>query len=299
VLADALALKAALADADRAIWQSYVSGTLAEVGPGQTYLSDISTAAALAEHMAEVSPETAGLQTISGQLQNYESLVEQADATYRAAVATNSEPQRSLAGTYLTYATNSLRNDNGNLISSIDEMTRDGPQVVLPHRSRWAQPVAFSLPAVALAALLGGLVWTQVLFWRSFHRAVNPALLATVVVTLALMTSVLLDAAHADDAFGRAVDRDIPALVAAMDAQTAQSSGAAADLRAGVPDQAADATPDPTPARLLRRELNQRLDTASTTEGLRYGMVILAALASFGLLFLGFRGRLHEYVGWR
>jgi hypothetical protein len=297
LLADALALKAALADADRAIWHSYVSGTLADVGPGQTYLSDVSTAAALAEHMAEVSPETASLQGISGQLQNYESLVEQADATFRVAVATRSIPQRELARTYLTYATNLLRHDAGNLIDSINEIVGNGQQPVLPHRSGWTRPAALSIPAAALAVLLGSLLWAQVVFWREFRRAVNPALLASAGLTVALAVSVLLNTAHADGSYGQAVDRDVPALTDALRKQTAQSSDGADRLRrtlAGKSD-----APDPAPARLLRRDLNQYLDDASTAEGLRYGLVVLAALTSFGLVFVGFRGRLHEYAGWR
>jgi hypothetical protein len=296
-LADALAVKAALTDADRAIWFSFTTADLAQVGPGQTFQNDITTAAQLLEHLAELSPGNGSLlQTISHQLLIYQSLVEQADATYRAGVATGSAPQQRLGKTYLVYATNSLRTDDGSLISNVDLLIASGQPLA---RSAWTRPVVLVLVVLAALLLLAGLLRAQVLFRRLFRRTLNPALAGALVLTIGFAVWAVAVTAHANGAYGNALSGDIPRLRGAWTTQTALSSHRADDLRGTGQDGDADGEAPPAePAQRLRGRLNQRLDTASGTYGLPVALAVLGALTA-GLLFLGFYQHLREYAGWR
>jgi hypothetical protein len=83
---DVIKAHAALSDADRAAWQSFRSGEAEFTGPGLQFQDDITNVSQEFQQLAVLSGSAGSqqLQTVSGQLVNYQALVEQADAAYRA-----------------------------------------------------------------------------------------------------------------------------------------------------------------------------------------------------------------------
>jgi hypothetical protein len=75
---DVLEAHAALSDADRAAWQSFRAGEARFAGPGLRFQDDITNASQDLQRLAALSGNAASqqLQTVSGQLVNYQALVE-------------------------------------------------------------------------------------------------------------------------------------------------------------------------------------------------------------------------------
>ena len=123
---DAVQARAALSDADRAAWQSFRSGAAQLTGPGQQYQNDLTNASQALQRLAALEPpgsaDSMRLQTISGQLVTYQGLVEQADAAYRADIALGAGSKGELGLAYLTYASSALRDPQGGLLASIDQL---------------------------------------------------------------------------------------------------------------------------------------------------------------------------------
>jgi hypothetical protein len=216
-LLDALAVRAALADADQAAWASFLTGSAALVGPGAVFENDIATAGRHLEHLAELATTSSGeLLTISGQLLTYQSLVERADASYRAGLAAG---RQELAFAWLTAASKPLH-ESGGLLAGVDRLvtssqeTNDGQA-----RSWWTGSAVLFLPLVAALSLLAGLVRFQLMFRRLFRRAVNPALAVAMALTVALSVWLGVVAVHTDRAFGDAQRRVLPALVGQWEGQ--------------------------------------------------------------------------------
>ena len=151
---DVIKAHAALSDADRAAWLSFRSGEAEFAGPGVAFQDDITNASQEFQRLAALSggPQ---LQTASGQLVNYQALVEQADAAYRADSVLETTSKRELGYAYLTYSSQSMRGPGG-LLSSIGELgAADRRAVAGPLASAWADPglmLVFELAGCSRAA---------------------------------------------------------------------------------------------------------------------------------------------------
>lgn len=307
-LLDALAVRAALADADRAVWASFQSGEVALLGPGQDFEHDITTASQRLEHLAELAIAADGeLQTIGGQLVNYQSLVEQADASYHAGLASGTGGSQELATAFLHYASNSLHSDTGGLLARVDRLVTSSQHTLDRQRhSAWTGSAVLFLPTTALLLLLAGLVHTQLSFRRMFRRAVSPALAAATVLTVGLAVWLGVVVTHTDRAFGDAQRRVLPALTMRWQVQAQQADAGWPALRVSTATVGSGPAGkvgrseglDPTQTTRLRNALRARTDAASATYGSSYGLPVLAA-AILALLVAGFQRRMKEYEGWR
>ena len=157
---DATEAQAVLSDADRAAWQSFRSGEAQLTGPGQQYQNDITTAGQDLERLAALAPSgTASqqLQTVSGQLVNYQGLVEQADAANRADIALGNASGHDLGYAYLTYSSSAMRDPQGGLLASISGVTGADRQALDQGLgSWWGSPVLL----LAVLAAAGWLLWS-------------------------------------------------------------------------------------------------------------------------------------------
>ena len=298
---DELQARAALSDADRAAWQSFRSGEAEFTGPGQQYQNDITTAGQALERLAALdagnSSETSQLQTISGQLVNYEGEVEQADAEYRRDIALGGNSKDELGLAYLSYASSSLRAQGG-LLASINQLADHNEQTLEGQiTSPWANPALLLIFGVAALALLAAIAATQTFMQRRFKRLLSPPLLLAGVLAVSLSAWVITATLHADSAFGAARSSALPAVTSLWQAQTAAVSTEAAVLQAEtsgtVPDRASGGLNAAATVRVTS-VLDADLASADDAEGLTAGIPILA-LAIGALLYLSLRPRLSEY----
>jgi hypothetical protein len=301
---DALQARAALSDADRAAWQSFRSGVAQLIGPGQQYQNDITTAGEALERLAAFqapgSPDSSLLQTISGQLVNYQGLVEQADAAYRRDVALGAASQQDLGFAYLSYASNAMRDPQGGLLAGIDRLAgTDGRTLRGRLASPWADPGLLAAFAVAALAALAGIVAAQAFLQRRFKRVVSLPLLLAAAAVCGLSAWLVIATWTADSAFAAAGDTALPRLTAAWQDQTNAVDAAAAALRASPAPGTAAASPGGLNLAVTQhatRALDADLAAAARTDGLPIGIPVLtAAIAVLG--FLGLRPRLNEYRG--
>src|SRR5262249_38735507 len=168
---DVLEAHAALSDADRAAWQSFRAGEARFTGPGLQFQDDITNASRDLQRLAALSGGAASqqLQTVSGQLVNYQALVEQADAAYRTDVALGAAGSHGLGYAYVTCASPAMRAPGG-LLATIDELAVLDPRT-LAGQLAWAWPAPAWLLAVAAAGLLGlGTILRPKVFLRPMFR---------------------------------------------------------------------------------------------------------------------------------
>ncbi len=298
---DVIKAHAALSDADRAAWQSFKSGEAEFTGPGLAFQDDITNASQDLQRLAALSGGADGqqLQTVSGQLVNYQALVEQADAAYRTDIALGTASSPELGYAYLTYASHSMR-DPGGLLSSIGELTvldrrTVGGQLAYP----WASPALFV--AVALAGILGlgtNLV-TQVFLRRRFHRITSPPLLAAAALVCGLMVWMAVVILPADAAFAAARGTALPKLTGTWQTQIRVLDAEAAALRANNAPNASGGESGGLPVTVTQSAsgaLDADLAAAGNTGGLPVGIPALAA-AIAALVWLAIKPRLDEYRG--
>jgi hypothetical protein len=301
---DAVQARAALSDADRAAWQSFRSGEAQFTGPGQQYQNDITTAGQALERLAALdaanSADSSQLQTISGQLVNYEGLVEEADAEYRRDIALGADSKDDLGYAYLAYASSALRDPQGGLLASISHLVGPSQQAVRGQMSSlWADPALLLIFAVPVLALLAGLILTQNYLQRRFRRMVSPPLLGAAVLVIALSGWMVAATIHADSAFATARSSALPSVSALWQAQTKAVTAEAAALQSG----SSGAVSDPASGGLnatatvqATSVLNADLAAADDAEGLTLGIPALALVIA-ALSYLGLRPRLNEYRG--
>jgi hypothetical protein len=312
----AVAARAALSDADRAAWLSFRSGEAQLTGPGPRYQTDITAAGQDLEQLAALEPRgSAGaglLTTISGQLVNYQGLVEQADAANRSDIALGPASHDDLGLAYLTYASNALRDGQGGLLANVGQLARaDRATLTASLTSPWASPLAFAVIAAAGAAVLAALAVTQVLLRRRFRRAASLPLLLAAAAACALVawsaTVILPSGAALAAARGTA----LPRAAATWRSQTTAVDAAAAALAAGRPagssastrsastrsaSPGSDGGLDAAATAAAARELDADLATAQESGGLAAGLPLLA-LAIAALAGLAVWTRLREYRG--
>jgi hypothetical protein len=300
---DAIAARAALSDADRAAWQSFRSGEAQLTGPGQVYQNDITTAGQDLEQLASLAPPggpvSQQLQTVSGQLVNYQALVEQADAAYRTDIALGSASSHDLGYAYLTYASNSMRDPQGSLLASVNQITALDKRALDDQiGAPWTDPALFlALVAVGFLAL-GSLIVTQAFLRRRFRRVTSPPLLLATVLACCLLAWTGAVTLPADSAFNAAQAAALPKLAGIWQTQTRAVDVQAAALRAG-PGQVAAGGPGGLSAAVTQRasgQLDADLVAAQDSGGLPVGIAVLAVLIA-GLAYLGIRPRLDEYRG--
>ena len=296
---DATEAHAVLSDADRAAWQSFRSGEAQLTGPGQQYQNDITTAGQDLEQLAALAPSgTAGQQlpTISGQLVNYQGLVEQADAANRADIAVGNASGHDLGYAYLTYSSSAMRNPQGGLLASISGVTAADRQALDQSLgSWWASPVLLVLVVAAAGWLLWCILRAQRFLLRRFRRLVSPPLAVAGVLTVVLLAWVLATAVSAESSLGAARGSALPALTQVWQAQSSAVDAQAAALRAGKTPSASGglnviATQQASSA--LTADLTSAQDVGLLPAG-----IPLLAVAIVGLTWLGFKLRLDEYRG--
>jgi hypothetical protein len=295
---DVIKAHAALSDADRAAWQSFRSGEAEFTGPGVPFQDDITNTSQEFQRLAALSggPQ---LQTASGQLVNYQALVEQADAAYRADTVLETAGRHELGYAYLTYASQSMRGPGG-LLASIGELADvDRRAVTGQLTSSWADPwqmLVFELAGIlALRSILG----LQAFLRRKFHRRYSPPLLLATALVCGLMTWGALVILPADGAFHGAGGTALPKLVGVWQDQIRVVDAEAAVLRAhgtGAGSGGLSGGLSVTATEPANGALDADLSSAANTGGLPVGIPALA-VAIAALTWLGIKPRLDEYRG--
>jgi hypothetical protein len=298
---DAVQAHAELSDADRAAWQSFRSGAAQLTGPGQQYQNDITTAGKALERLAALrspgSSDSSLLQTISGQLVNYQGLVEQADAAYRRDIALGPASKDDLGFAYLTYAGNAMRDPQGGLLASIDELAGQALRGQLA--SPWADPallLAFAVPALGTII---GIAAGQAFLQRRFKRVISLPMLLAAVAACGLSAWLIIATLHADAAFAAARSTALPRLTELWAAQIRAVDAEASALRASTAPAVSAASSGGLNVVATQRAssaLDADLASAANTGGLAIAIPALAAAIGV-LAYAGFRPRLNEYRG--
>jgi hypothetical protein len=308
---DAVEARAALADADRAAWQSFRSGAAQLTGPGAQYQDDITTAGQDLEELAALVPASGSasqqLHTASGQLVSYEALVEQADAANRSDIATGTASDHDLGYAYLTYSASAMRDPQGGLLATINELTAANRQA-LDRRlaSPWSNPALILIFGAADIAMLGALFGAGRFLLRRFRRVVSLPLLLAGVLAVTLLAWIAAVAGPADASLGAARATAVPRLIRIWDQQTGAVDASAAALAANVPSGPAATAGDAAAGQggglnvavtgQASRVVTADLAAAEDVGGLPVG-IPLVAIAIAGLAFLGVKLRLDEYRG--
>jgi hypothetical protein len=288
---------AALSDADRAAWQSFRSGEAQFAGPGLQFQSDITNASQDLQRLAALSGSAGSqqLQTISGQLVNYQALVEQAYAAYRTDIALGVAHER-LGYAYLADASHSMR-DPGGLLATIDDL--DG----IDHRtlegqlaSPFANPALFLAFALAGFLGLGTLIAIQDFLRRSFRRRTSSPLLLAAALVCVLMAWMAIVILPADAAFAAARVTALPDLTISWNRQIQTVNAKAAALQLGAANAAGNASGalPGTATQSASNALDADLAAAGNTAGLPIGIPALAAVIAT-LAWLGVKPRMNEY----
>lgn len=296
---DATEAQAVLSDADRAAWQSFRSGEAQLTGPGQQYQNDITTAGQDLERLAALAPSGAAsqqLQTVSGQLVNYQGLVEQADAANRADIALGNASGHDLGYAYLTYSSSAMRDPQGGLLASISGVTgADRQALVQGLGSWWGSPVLLLAVLAAAGWLLWSIIRAQRFLLLRFRRMTSPPLVLAGVLTVVLLVWVMTTVLSAESAFGAARGTALPALTRAWQTQASAVSTQAAALRTGRTASGSgglNVVATQPAGRALTADLTSAQDVGLLPAGLPVLAVAIAALAG-----LGFKLRLDEYRG--
>lgn len=296
--------QASLSDADRAAWQSFRSGEAQFTGPGQQYQNDITTAGQALERLAALqaagSANSSLLQTISGQLVNYQSLVEQADVTYQKDIALGADSKRDLGFAYLAYASSAMRARQGGLLASVSQLVGPGQQALSSQlASPWTNPalmLVFIVPALLVLAVIA---IAQSLLRRRFNRALSPPLLLAAALVVVMSAWLAVAGVHADSAFSAARATALPRAAALWQSQTSAVTTEAAALQSGsagaISDRASGGL-DETVTAQADGTLDADLASAQDAGGLPFGIPVLA-VAIAALACLGLWPRLSEYRG--
>jgi hypothetical protein len=298
---DAVQARAALSDADLAAWQAFGSGAAQLTGPGLQYQSDITNAGETLERLAALqvpgSTDSSLLQTVSGQLVSYQSLVEQADAEYRRDIALGAASKGGLGFAYLNGASSTMR-DPGGLLASVDKLAGPGQQALRRQlASPWANralPLVFAVPALLA---LSGIAAAQIFLRRRFKRAISLPLLLAAAATCGLASWLFIATWQADSAFAAARGTALPSLAGLWQSQTKAVDAEAAMLRANPApggSAASSAGLNPSATQRVSGALDADLASAANAGGLPTGIPVLAA-ATVILCYAAFRPRLNEY----
>jgi hypothetical protein len=301
---DAIEAQAALSDADRAAWQSFRSGAALLTGPGPQYQNGITTASQDLQRLAALEPSGGAasqqLQTVSGQLVTYQGLVEQADAAYRTDVALGTASGHDLGHAYLIYASSSMRDPQGGLLTSVHKLAMSDQRALDRELARpWANPALLLVVVAADALVLGSIIVAQRSLQRRFRRMISPPLLLAVVFACGMLAWMALVILPAEGAFTAARGTALPKLTGIWQAQIRAVDREAAVLRdnsAGSGSGAASGGLNVTAAQRASSVLDADLASAEDTGGLPIGIPAVAA-AVVGLAYLGIKLRLDEYRG--
>jgi len=198
-------IHSALADADRAAANAFLSGGIEIVEPRTLYEIDVATATReleqVAEHNRAGSRASAQIQVISSQLAQYVGMVETARASNRQGFP--------IGVAYLRDASRLMHRPGDGILARVDALGALNAEDLAGEESA----LAFSLgtAAVFLAisiGLLGLLLYTQVFLRRRFRRRQNDRLLAATLLVLALTGWMAAQVAHTALAATRAQEAD-------------------------------------------------------------------------------------------
>lgn len=289
---DLIEARTALLEADRVAPQSFRTEEARFTGPGPLFQSDIANASQDLQRFAALSGSAGGqdLQTLTGQIVNYQALVEQAYAAYRTDVALGAANGR-LGYAYLTYAWHSMH-DPGGLLATIDEL--DDRQTM---EGQLASP--FALPALLLAFALAGflglgtLIAIQGFLRRRFRRRTSSPLLLAAALVCVLMAWMAIVILPADAALAAARVKALPDLTTAWQRQIKAVDPSPAAPRANAARKTSGASPA-TATQSAIKALDADLAAAGDTAGLPIGIPALAA-AIATLAWLGVKPRMNEY----
>ncbi|WP_131738913.1 hypothetical protein [Actinomadura roseirufa] len=282
--------QAALADADRAAWQSARSGTIRLTGPGRQFRDDLTAAG---DGLARLAQSDLGgaagrdrIREVNAQVVAYQGLVEQSDAAYREGV-----PALGLA--YLTYASDLLHDPADGPLARLGKIAeRDRAAVEDLGASFWTGTGAVVTTGGLAAVLLTHLGYVQVSMARRFRRVLNLPLLAAsaLLLGLALWTATALGDVehHFDAAAGGTLhgsDRTLLGQIGAADS-------AARSLARNGPDSGYRL--NLTAANGSRASLDSALAKAAETGALPVGLPLLSLTAA-ALIVGGGLLRLREF----
>ncbi|HET9898567.1 MAG TPA: hypothetical protein VFQ44_26885 [Streptosporangiaceae bacterium] len=296
---DAAQARASLSDADLAVWQAFRSGAARVTGPGLQYQNDITNVEEALQRLAALgSADSSQLQTISGQLVSYQSLVEQADAEYRKDIALGAASKGALGLAYLTYASDSLR-DKGGLLANIDKLAGPGQQALDGQlASPWANRALLLVFAAPALLVLSRIAAAQKFLRRRFKRAISLPLWLAGAATCGLAAWMVIATWHAASAFAVARQTALPLLAKQWESQTAKVDTMAKALRAPTATSTSAVLSggglNPSVTKADSTALDKSLAAAEDAGGLPVGIPVLAA-AAIVLCCVGFRPRLNEY----
>lgn len=287
---DVIEAHAALLDADQAARQSFLAGEARFTGPGLLFQSDITNASQDLQRLAALSGSASGqeLQTVSGQIVNYQALIEQAYAAYRTDIAQGATDEP-LGYAYLSYASHSM-SDPGGLLDTIHKLDRRDRKTL---KGQLASP--FADPALCLAfalagfLVLGALIAIEDFLRRRFRRRISSPLLLAAALVCVLMTWMAIVILPADAAFADVRVTALPTLTSASQQQIQATGAGPAALPANAAGNASGALPVKA-----TQALDRDLAAAGNTAGLPIGIPALAA-AIAALAWLGVRPRMNEY----
>lgn len=180
-----VAAKAALVRADSAAVNSFETGQVQLIGPGQQYQNEIAQASQSLTQVAEDNAAGAAgsgtLQLVQGLLVAYTGLIEQAGVHFRQDGAT------ALGATDLWSASRLLHLPGDGILAQLDGLREDQHTALRRQLSTgWMHPVTIFVWVVPIVVLAGLLCLTQVFLHRRFQRLLNAPLLAASVLLLAL-----------------------------------------------------------------------------------------------------------------
>jgi hypothetical protein len=278
--------------------------SLMSAGPGDVFWSVFTTAGGQLAQVSQADlggPAVEGVQVVTGLLNRYTGLIEQ---------AFRNDPTSMLSRAYMQYAHNFLRNE---VLSQLDKLRNDVDQAA-PRRPPWGRHLLWALPLAALIALLA---WAQLWLSRRFRRTLSVPLLAATVLAVAFGaigilsldvdrgvskgTDTLGDLRTAYEARGNAADS--AACAALYRISRGWPGGAEGCTTDSGELEECPARPTTEPQRpITDRELltmasfvGTEARTATTSAGRSMAAVVVAGLLIGSLITLGFLPRIEEY----
>src|SRR6266699_3913678 len=132
-------------------------------------------------------------------------------ALSRADIVLGAGSKGELGFAYLTYASSALRDPQGGLLASIDQLAGPDQQALRGQlASTWADPVLLVAFAVPALLALAGIVVAQAFLRRRFRRAVSLPLLLAALLACGLSAWMAIATLHADAAFAAAKTTALP-----------------------------------------------------------------------------------------
>jgi len=308
-----VAAQAALVRADSAAVNSFQTGQVQLIGPGQQYQNEIALASQsltqVAENNAAGDAGSGTLQLVQGLLVAYTGLIEQADVHFRQDGAT------ALGATDLWSASRLLHLPGDGILDQLEALREDQHTALRRQLSTgWMHAATVLVWVVPIVVLAGLLCLTQVFLHRRFQRVLNAPLLAASVLLLALAagTSFALVSQDRSGDGGDTLNQVLQerrAQTAATDASGQQALAAVVQGQCGNTDigcgvtvaqfvadlPAASSGNEAADSQTIKTtEVNEKLESADQSGVFEFA-ILGAALVIAALVLLGLQPRIDEY----